>query len=452
MKPNSTIHILVIDDEDSIRLLAKKELANSYRTVFTASSAKEGLSLYRRYNFDIVILDIRLPDGDGLELMESFRSNNLDCEIIMITGHGDIESAVTSMKRGAYDYITKPFSLERLELVVDKAYQKVCIQRENRILKHAQSDYIQPVLIGKSPSIERTKYLIQKVAPTETPVLITGESGTGKEVVARLIHSQSLRKDKPLVIKNCGTLQKELIRSELFGHIKGAFTGAIYSNEGLIMLAQGGTLFLDEIGELPMDSQSALLRLLENKSYRRVGEKHERFADVRFLFATNRDLSVEVKEGRFNEALYHRINVFNIDLPPLRDRTEDIPLLVDYFISQLSSSQTHYVLSNNIMPHLLTYSWYGNIRELRNVIERAIILAEGRIITEQCLPTEIVKKSKSSNKVTTASSRLLPLNIVEKNHIIDVLNSLSGNRTLAAETLGISRKTLYRKLKEYELL
>ncbi len=451
MTSNSPILILVVDDEESIRLLAKKELSGSHRTILTASSAKEGIALFQKHSFDIVILDIRLPDGDGLELLERLHASNADCEIIIITGHGDIESAVTAMKKGAYDYITKPFSLERLELVVDKAFQKVCLQRENRILKHSQIDYKQPILIGKSPSIKRIKYLIQKVAPTDAPVLITGESGTGKEVIAKMIHSQSSRKDRHLVIKNCGTLQKELIRSELFGYVKGAFTGAIQSHEGLIMLAQFGTLFLDEIGELPMDSQSALLRLLEYRTYRRVGEKHERFADVRFLFATNRDLSREVKSGRFNEALFHRVNVFNIDIPPLRDRLEDIPLLVEHFVSQLSRSQTPYILSKDVMHHLLNYHWFGNIRELRNVIERAIILAEDGIITEQCLPIEIVKELPSSFKGISIDFEHLPIQIVERRHIIHVLDSVSGNRSQAAEILGISRKTLYRKLKEYNL-
>ncbi|MCX7944990.1 MAG: sigma-54 dependent transcriptional regulator [Deltaproteobacteria bacterium] len=450
MTPSSPMFILVIDDEEYIRLLIKKELSNNYRNIMTASSAKEGLSLFNKRDFDVILLDIRLPDGDGIELLDHFRSSQPDCEVIIITGHGDIESAVTAMKKGAYDYITKPFSLERLELVVDKAFQRVCLQRENRLLRQSQTPHRQPVLIGKSESIKRIRYLIQKVAPTDAPVLITGESGTGKEVVARLIHSHSLRGDKHLVIKNCGTLQKELMRSELFGYVKGAFTGAVQSQEGLIMLAQGGTLFLDEIGELPIDCQSALLRLLENRTYRRVGEKEERFANVRFIFATNRDLSEEVRVGRFNEALYHRVNVFNICIPPLRERTEDIPLLVEYFLTQFSFSNSTYSLSANIMQYLLNYSWPGNIRELRNVIERAVILAEDGIITDQCLPSEIVERRSLSDS-NLRSDSLLPLQTVEKQYILRVLESVSGNKSKAAEILRISRKTLYRKLKEYLL-
>ncbi|MCX8030771.1 MAG: sigma-54 dependent transcriptional regulator [Thermodesulfovibrionales bacterium] len=451
MTPNSSMLILVIDDEDYIRLLIKKELSNNYRTVLAASSAKEGLSLFNKKTFDVVLLDIRLPDGDGIELLDNLRASQPDCEVIIITGHGDIESAVSAMKKGAYDYITKPFSLERLELVVDKAFQRVCLQRENRLLKQFQVSNKQPILIGKSESIKQIKYLIQKVAPTDAPVLITGESGTGKDIVARLIHTQSLRKDKHLIIKNCATLQKELIRSELFGYIKGAYTGAMQSQDGLIVLAQGGTLFLDEIGELPLDSQSALLRLLENKTYRRVGEKQERYADVRFLFATNKDLSEEVKAGRFNEALYHRINVIKIYIPPLRERIEDIPLLVEYFLSQFSTHNPSFILSEDIMQHLLNYHWPGNIRELRNVIERAVILAENGKITEHCLPTEMAEKGKINLKVNSLISNLLPLQTIEKQYILHVLESVSGNRSKAAEVLGISRKTLYRKLKEYLL-
>ncbi len=452
MISDSPILILLVDDEDSIRLLIKRELSDSRRTVLTAGTAKEGLSICKKNAFDIIILDIRLPDGNGIDLMERFRVANPASEIIIITGYGDIESAVTAMKKGAYDYIAKPFSLERLELVVDKAFQKVCLQRENLILKHSKTNYEQPMLVGTSQSIRQIKYLIDKVAPTNAPVLITGESGTGKEVVANLIHFKSLRKDKPFIIKNCGTLQKELIRSELFGYTKGAFTGAVQSHEGLIMLAEGGTLFLDEIGELPMDAQSALLRLLENHTYRRVGEKQERIADVRFLFATNRNLSEEVKKGGFNEALFHRINVFNINIPPLRERSEDIPLLVEHFLRRLSFPQPPCILSNNIMQYLVDYHWPGNVRELRNVIERAIILTENGIITEQVLPAEIIKKSQSFTKKIFTEPENLSLQAVEKQHIIQVLNLFAGNRSKAAEVLGISRKTLYRKLKEYNLL
>lgn len=442
------IQILVVDDEESIRKLAEKEIADLHRVVHTAGCAREAFELIRSRQFDVIVLDIRLPDGDGLDLLEKFRQTVPDVEVILITGHGDIDSAVEAMKIGAYDYITKPFALDRLELVIEKAYQRVCLQRENRLLRHTQSYQAPPRFIGHSAVIRQIHYLIEKVAPTNVPVLVVGESGAGKDVVARAIHLGSRRAEQPLIIKNCATLQKELMRSELFGHCKGAFTGAAESQEGLLALAHQGTLFLDEIGELPLEVQASLLRVLENQTFRRVGDKQERHVDVRFLFATNRNLSEEVKAGNFHEALYHRINVFQIDLPPLRQRKDDIPLLVDYFLELLSGGKTPCRVSKDVMHSLLAYPWPGNVRELRNVIERGTILAENEVITEKALPRELVEKSESK---TDTDSLLLSLEEVEKRHIRRVLEHVEGNRSQAADMLHISRKTLYRKIKEYDL-
>lgn len=441
------IRILLIDDEESIRRLAEKEFSDMRRTVRTAGSAHEAFDLIRQQQFDVIVLDIRLPDADGLELLERLRETLPDVEVILITGHGNIDSAVEAMKIGAYDYITKPFALDRLELVIEKAYQRVRLQRENRLLRHTQSDQSSPRFIGSSLAIQHIQYLISKVAPTDVPVLITGESGAGKDVVARAIHSASKRNDHPLIIKNCGTMQKELIRSELFGYCKGAFTGATESQEGLLALAHLGTLFLDEIGELPLEVQASLLRVLENQTYRRVGDKQERQVDVRFLFATNRNLVEEVKAGRFHEALFHRINVFQLDLPPLCQRKEDIPLLVEYFLGQLSVGKSPYRISKNVMEHLLAYHWPGNVRELRNVMERGTILSENGVITAQALPREIAEQEPTS----TTNSSFLSLRDIEKRHIQQVMEHAAGNRSQAADLLGISRKTLYRKLKEYGL-
>jgi len=279
-------------------------------------------------------------------------------------------------------------------------------------------------------------------------VLITGESGVGKDVVAHAIHQSSPRAGKPLIIKNCATLQKELSRSELFGHIRGAFTGATESQEGLMTLAHQGTLFLDEIGELPLEVQGSLLRVIESKAYRRIGEKDERHADLRFLFATNRNLQHEVEAGRFHEALYHRINVFNIHIPPLAERKEDIPLLVDYFLNRLRPGQTVCAVTEGAMRCLLRYSWPGNIRELRNVLERGIILAENGLITEHALPRELLGKDQPEQD---AMRDALSLKAMERIHIERMLHIHDGNRSLAAASLGISRKTLYRKILEYGL-
>ncbi len=441
------IEILVVDDEESIRRLMEKELANMRRVVRTADSARQAFELIHRQQFDIIVLDIRLPDGDGIDLLDKFRQAIPDVEVILITGHGNVDSAVEAMKLGAYDYITKPFTLERLELVVEKAYQRVCLQRQNRLLRHNQSYYPFPQFVGRSSCVQHIQYLTQKVAPTNVPVLITGESGAGKDVVARGIHTGSERADQPLIIKNCGTLQKELMRSELFGYSKGAFTGAIDTRDGLVALAHQGTLFLDEIGELPLEVQAALLRLLETQTYHRIGDKHERQVDVRFLFATNRNLAEQSRCGNFLEALYHRLNVFQIHIPPLRERKEDIPLLVEYFLGLLIASKPPCRVSKTVMQHLMDYEWPGNVRELRNVIERGIILAENNIITENSLPRELTERDEES----LTNVPLLALQEMEKRHIRRVIECADGNRSQAAKILGIGRKTLYRKLKEYGL-
>jgi two-component system NtrC family response regulator len=435
--------VLVVDDEPSIGKLLKKELSSPARAVQTAESAHQAREMLRRSIYEVVVLDLRLPDADGLDLLVEIRQYQPDVEVIIITGHGNIDSAVEAMKLGALDYITKPFNLEELELIVERAYQRVCLRFENRQLKHAQVRDKPQQIVGNSAAVKQIRFLIDKVAPTDVPVLITGESGSGKEVAATAIQARSRRADKPYVIKNCATLQKELARSELFGYVKGSFTGATENREGLMTFANKGTMFLDEIGELPLEVQASLLRTLENKTYRRVGDKDERTTDIRLLFATNRNLAREVEAGRFHEALYHRINVFNIELPPLRERKEDIPLLVDYFLGRVQGGV--YRIADRAMSCLINYQWPGNIRELRNVIERGVILSEGGVITENALPRELSLKAEGEND-------FLSLEAVEREHIAKVLACFGNNRTLAAGALGISRKTLYRKIREYSIM
>jgi len=436
--------VLVVDDEPSIGKLLKKELSSPGRAVQTAETAHQAREMLRRSIYEVVILDLRLPDADGLDLLVEIRQHLPDIEVIIITGHGNIDSAVEAMKLGAYDYITKPFNLEELELIVERAYQRACLRFENRQLKHSQNQDKPQQIVGNSAAIKQIRFLIDKVAPTDVPVLITGESGSGKEVAATTIQSRSKRADKPFVIKNCATLQKELARSELFGYVKGSFTGATENREGLMTYANKGTMFLDEIGELPLEVQASLLRTLENKTYRRVGDKDERTTDIRLIFATNRNLAKEVEAGRFHEALYHRINVFNIELPPLRDRKEDIPLLVDCFLGRIQGGGA-YRVSDRAMGCLINYNWPGNIRELRNVIERGVILSENGVITENALPRELSVKAEGE-------SDFLSLEAVEREHIAKVLTCFGNNRTLAAAALGISRKTLYRKIREYDIM
>lgn len=442
------MRVLVIDDELSIRKLMEKELATPQRRIVTTDSVAGAKKRIAEETFDLIVADIRLPDGDGLDLLSLFRQVLPDVEVILITGYGTVESALKAMKLGAYDYITKPFDLERLEVVLDKAFERVCLKRENRRLLQGIKDTDAPRLVGRSSAMRHITQLIRKVSPHDTSVLIIGESGTGKEVVARNIHALSPRAPRPFIVKNCAELQKDLLRSELFGYVKGAFTGAAETREGLVSLADGGTLFLDEIGEMPLELQGALLRLLETKKFRRVGDQHERRVDVRFLFATHRDLKKEVDAGRFHEALYHRLNVFRIHLPPLRDRLEDIPVLVEHFLGVLSRPGTSYKVPDDTLAYLMAYHWPGNVRELRNVLERCLILSEDKVLLPNSLPQELTQGSPFGG---APESPCLPLHEVERLHIQKALARFAGNKVETARALGISRRTLYRKLKAYGL-
>jgi two-component system NtrC family response regulator len=437
--------ILVIDDEEPIRRLLKKELTTGTREVQTVADVASAREMVSKHWFDVIIMDLRLPDVHDLDLLIEIKDTLPHIEVVMITGHGDIDSAVKAMKLGACDFIRKPFNLDRLDLVVEKAHQRVRLSRENTILRHSSGQNQKPVqFIGNSQAVQDIKFLVNKVSPAKIPVLITGESGAGKDVIARLIHQKSACAANPMIIKNCASLQKELARSELFGHIKGSFTGATESREGLMAFAHESTLFLDEIGDLALGVQASLLRVLETQTFRRIGEKEERKVNIRFLFATNRNLAEEVEKGNFNEALFHRINAFNIHIPSLKERKEDIPLLVDYFLTTLSPDRISYRVVDRAMDCIMRYSWPGNIRELRNVMERSIILAENATITERCLPRELLTASEDQQAPLTLES-------VERAYILRMLNFYGGNRQKTAETLGISRKTLYRKLTQYSL-
>lgn len=443
---NTKCRILVVDDEHNIRRLFVKELQTGGRQVDTASTGAEARECFNNQTYEVIVLDVCLPDADGLTLLAEARSQQPDAQVILITGYGTIHNAVEAMKFGAYDYLPKPFELDRLDFILEKASQRARLQRENRRLRSSQDRESQVDLVGQSPAISNIRRLISKVAPARVPVLITGPSGAGKDVVARAMHEASQRRDQPLIVKNCATLQRDLMRSELFGHIKGAFTGADRDQQGLVELAHKGTLFLDEIGELFPDVQGALLRVLENQTFRKVGAKTEQKVDVRFVCATNRDLAQEVAAGRFHEALFHRINVFQLYLPPLCDRKEDIPLLVEYFLS-LFNPEGKVQVADRVMTCLQNYHWPGNVRELRNVIERSLILAERDCITECDLPAEISALAEMENQSVDTDD--LCLQEVEKRHILKVLKLCNGHRGQAANRLGITRKTLYRKLQKF---
>ncbi len=438
--------ILVVDDEPAIVRLLCRELSGATHVVFSASTAAEALAHAHSRSFDVAIVDICLPDGRGTDLMQTLRSLQPEMEVICVTGHGSIGDAVEAMRLGAYDYVTKPFNLDELELVVERAYQKSSLRLENRRLRYAKMAS-GDVVVGMSPAMRKIMYLAERVAPTDVPVLLMGPSGAGKEVMAHAIQRRSHRRDMQFVIKNCATLSRELANSELFGHVRGAFTGALHNHGGLMVEAHKGTLFLDEIGELPLEVQGALLRVLENGSYTPVGEKGSRNCDIRFIFATNRDLAQEVQEGRFSEALYHRINVFTIVVPSLRERMEDVPLLVEHFLQTLPVAQGQQItLDDAAMACLSRYDWPGNVRELRNVIERAVILSENGRIVLRSLPAELVAGGKRSAFIERGSLREM-----EKTRIIEALKICQENKSLAAKHLGISRKTLYRKLHMYGL-
>ena len=446
MSASTSIRVLVVDDEPFIRKLAERELALPGRTVTTAASAAQAMKLARTHEYDVVMLDVRLPDGNGIRLLEHFRENMPDVEVIMITGYSEVDNAVEAMKMGAYDFVTKPFSLDRMNLLIDRAFQRRVMQRELRLLRGNKGGRPGQRIIGSSAAMNQIGFLVDKVAPTNAPVLITGESGVGKNVVVNVLHSRSNRADMPLIVKNCGAFNKELLRSELFGHCKGAFTGAEISQEGVLAQADKGTLFFDEVGELPVEVQAMLLRVFESQKYRRVGDRDERSVDVRFIFATNRDLAREVEAGRFHEALYHRLNVFRIDITPLRERKEDIPMLMEHFLEHIYPDRPPYRMSKRANKSMIAYNWPGNVRELRNVIERGIILAENDLITTKCLPSDIANSLEGGED----SSPLPTLDQHEKRYILRVMEHVGQNRTQAARILGIGRKTLYRKLLSFE--
>lgn len=441
------IHILVVDDEEEIRKLAARELGTPQRRIRTAGTSREAVGAFKSETFDVVLLDLRLPDGSGMDLLSLFQDLAPEVQVIIMTAFADVDTAVQAMKLGAYDYIAKPFALDRLELIIEKAFQRTCLHRENKLLRLRQGEQPPKKLIGRSPAMAQVRFLIGKVAPTQVPVLLTGESGTGKTVAAEYLHSLSTRSQLPFITKNCGTFQKDLMRSELFGHRKGAFTGAADAQEGLLTFAHKGTLFMDEIGEVPPEVQSALLRVIENQTFRRLGEKEEQKVDVRFIFATNRSLQQEVEAGRFSQALYHRLNVFNIALPPLRERKEDIPELVDYFLGLMRRAETLPRITDRALRWLMAYDWPGNVREIHNVLERSLILSDGDIITENALPLELA----GAPPATDPDSPFPPLNEIERRHIQAVLRHVNGSRSEAARILGIGRKTLYRKLKACDL-
>ena len=450
MAAHRTIHILVVDDDDDFRNMIEKELRHMGFETACASGGKDAQTQIANGDIDVVLLDIKMPDMDGVTLLKEIKTRTPSPEVIMLTGHGTVENAIESMKLGAYDYLTKPCQLEELEVTLHKAYEKQALIKQNAALRQelARREPF-PDLVGRSPALRPVLVLIEKVAATDSTVLIQGESGVGKELVARATHRHSLRADHPFVIIDCTSLQEDLLESELFGHEPGAYTGAVGLKHGLFEAADRGTVFMDEIGELTLSIQAKLLRVLETGTFRRVGGTRNIQVDARLITATNRRLEQMVEEGTFRKELYYRLNVISIMIPPLRERKEDIPLLARYFAenSEVTGSGSKGI-SEEAMEILTAYDWPGNVRELENVIERAVILSEGAVIGARDLPPNL---RALGDPWMEGEGKWVPLKEVERRYIGRVLQEVGGHRGKAARILGVSERNLYRKLKRYGL-
>lgn len=443
--------VLVVEDDRALRELLQMELTRSGYKVEVAVDGEDGLRKYREENFNVVLLDVKMPGVDGIETLRQMRAETIVPEIIMFTGHGSIETAVECIKHGAYDYLTKPVKLDELEMVIDKANEKNRLRLENINLRLEVNKLDNHRVVGRSPALLKVMDVVRRWGPAEEHVLIFGESGTGKELISRAVHDASPRAEKPFVTVNCGRLNINTAESELFGHTQGAFTGANKGRAGLFELADTGTLFMDEVSETPLDVQVKLLRVLETGTFRRMGGNHDISVDVRFVFASNKNLQECVNRGEFREDLYHRINLLPINLPPLRERPEDIlPLAYFFMKSAAGREDENWEITEEAMAALTSYSWPGNVRELRNTIRRACILATDQQITSELLPFA-PPRVLPPRQVAPAAPTQLPLWVVERDHIERVLEQVEGNKSRAAKILEIDRKTLYTKLERYGL-
>jgi two-component system response regulator HydG len=445
------LNLMIVDDERAIREVCR-EVAQSlgFNTV-VADSAEQAYRMLDAQNIDVVLLDLKLPGAGGLEALHQIGERKPDAVIVVVTGYGTVQSAVQAMKNGAYDYVTKPFSMEELRLLLERVSGHLRLKTENRTLREKiKSKMGFGSIVGRAPEMEKLYRIIAKAAHSSHPVLILGESGTGKEMVARSIHFSGPFRDKPFIPVDCGSLVPTLIESELFGYVKGAFTGAVQSRDGLLAIAEGGTVFLDEVGELPVDLQAKLLRAIQEREIRPVGSTKRIAINVRILAATNRDLEQAVAQGTFRRDLYFRLNVLSLKIPPLRDRRQDIPLLAGYFLERLaraSGQERH--LTDDAMKALLAYDWPGNVRELENCLERACAFTSGPLIQVGDLPSAIHGAPSHVPTDGNGKAQILPMAELEKQTILSAIAQLNGDKLLAARMLGIGKTTLYRKLKEY---
>ncbi len=434
--------ILVIDDEENIRngLAANFEMEDY--SVKTASNGKDGIALIDKGDIDLVITDLRMDGISGEEVVRHIATETPGIPVIVLTGHGSIDSAVKAMRDGAYDFLTKPLNLDQLNMIVKRALESRELSLQHKMLKKEVEDNHNKIMIGNSLQMKKLYELIKKVAPSKASVLVTGETGVGKELVAREIHNNSPRRDKEMIVVNCSALSESLLESELFGHEKGAFTGADYLKKGRFELAHQSTIFLDEIGEINASTQVKLLRVLQEKKFERVGGQETIEVDVRVIAATNRNLEEEVKAGRFREDLYYRLDVVHLEIPPLRERKEDIPELIDYFMKKYSENGK-LEIEQKAKISMFKYDWPGNIRQLEHCVESASVLCSDNIIREENLPPEIIK---ASGKTDISIPLGIPLEEAEKIIIEQNLAANKGNKSKTAEILGIERKTLTNKL------
>ena len=449
--------ILIVDDEESFRHMLSVILKREGFEVETASDGQEALHKVKENTYNQILCDIRMPRMDGLDFLREIQKAGIDATLIMMSAYGTVDTAIDAMKLGAYDYISKPFKPDEIVLTLKKAEERERLRKENEILrKEVRKEYSFENIVSKNEKMQKLFDVIRKVAPYKSTLLIMGESGTGKELIARALHYHSDRSQNPFVAVNCGAIPENLLESELFGHAKGAFTDAIQAKKGLFEEADEGTLFLDEIGELPLQLQVKLLRVLQEGEIRRVGEAKPIQVDVRIVAATVKDLVKEVNGGRFREDLFYRLNVFPVHLPPLRDRKEDIPLLVHHFIKKYNQILGKKVagVHAKALEALLNYRWSGNVRELENVIERAIVLADGVEIEKENLPIEIqgfqerVQPSPAVEEEFSIkkASRSMEINLIQK-----ALKKTKGNHTHASRLLEISHRALLYKIKEYDI-
>jgi two-component system NtrC family response regulator len=450
--------ILIVDDEKNYLVVLKELLSEENYEVITAENALQALEIFKESDLDLVLTDMRMPKIDGIELLESIRSINNEVPVIIMTAYATVEKAVKAMKKGAFDYVTKPFQNEELKITVRKAIDLYKLKRENLNLRHEVSRKYQfGNIIGNSPAMLNIYDMIEKVAATKATVLITGETGTGKELVAKAVHYNSPRKNNAFVSVNCAAIPETLLESELFGHEKGSFTGAIAMRKGRFELADGGTIFLDEIAEMPTALQAKLLRALQEMEFERVGGTKTLKIDVRVIAASNKDLKKEIEAGTLREDLYYRLNVMHLRLPPLRERPDDIPLLAAHFLQKYSQElgKGGLEISPAVMRGLYTRSWPGNVRELEHVIERAVILASGREVT----PVDIASESQEAENIDLDIDRFIPMQVklnealeeVEAKMIKRALSRAGNVQAHAAAMLGITKSLLQYKMKKYNI-